>query len=217
MRRVSPHRYALFVLIAGAGLGWDLYSKHVVFADLGYPYSHISPPTVPGRHALFAHPPRTDGISNLYLDSWLRFRLLTSFNEGALWGIGQGQTWLFALLSVAAASGIVCWLFIWRGARSLWLTVALGLVMAGTLGNLWDRLGLHGCLDAPGGSTKYAVRDFLLFQFGSFDWPVFNFADSFLVTGAIMLVLQSLHAETGKADNDNRTETASTTTGDLDR
>jgi len=203
MRRVSPHRYALFVLIAGAGLGWDLYSKQVVFADLGYPYSHISPPTVPGRHALFDHPPRTDGISNLYLHGWLRFRLLTSFNEGALWGIGQGQTWLFALLSFVAAAGIVCWLFVWGGARSLWLTISLALVMAGTLGNLWDRLGLHGCLNAPGGSTKHAVRDFLLFQFGPFDWPVFNFADVSLVTGAIMLVLQSFRPESDPAASDD--------------
>ena len=212
MRRVPPHRYLLFVLIASAGLSWDLYTKQVVFADLGYPAGRI-PATVPGRHRLFSRPPGTEGLSRLYLDGWLRFRLLTSFNQGALWGIGQGQTWLFALLSIAAAAGIVCWLFVWRAAGSLWLTCALALVMAGTLGNLWDRLGLHGCLDAPGGATKHAVRDFLFCQFGSFDWPVFNFADSFLVTGAIMLVLQSFRPDQGKeSDADNRTETPRTET-----
>jgi signal peptidase II len=63
--------------------------------------------------------------------------------------------------------------------------------MAGTMGNLYDRLGLHGYVDRNG-TTILAVRDFLLFTFGDFHWPVFNFADSFLVTGAIMLVLHSL-------------------------
>ena len=38
---------------------------------------------------------------------------------------------------------------------------------------------------------RLAVRDFLLFHFNGWDWPVFNFADVFLVTGATMLALQS--------------------------
>ena len=116
-------------------------------------------------------------------------RLFTSFNEGALWGIGQGWTWLFALLSILAACGVFYWLFVHGAAISKWLTVALSLIMAGTLGNLWDRVGLHGC--EVDGRPIFGVRDFLLFTFGEFHWPVFNFADVFLVTGAIMLVLQS--------------------------
>ena len=67
-------------------------------------------------------------------------------------------------------------------------------IMAGTLGNLYDRAGLHGLVDANGAAI-YGVRDFLLFTFGNFHWPVFNFADVFLVTGAIMLGIQSLRAE----------------------
>ena len=58
-------------------------------------------------------------------------------------------------------------------------------------GNLYDRLGLHGWKDANG--QIYGVRDFLDFVFfnGGFHWATFNFADSYLVTGAIMLVLHS--------------------------
>ncbi|MBC8114870.1 MAG: signal peptidase II, partial [Candidatus Saccharimonas sp.] len=53
------------------------------------------------------------------------------------------------------------------------------------------RLGLHGCKD-PQGQLIYAVRDFLDFWFfGTFHWATFNFADVYLVTGAIMLVVHS--------------------------
>ena len=65
-------------------------------------------------------------------------------------------------------------------------------LLAGTLGNLFDRLGLHGLKDLRG-ETVYAVRDFLDFWFfnDGFHWATFNFADMYLVVGACMLVLQS--------------------------
>ncbi len=128
----------------------------------------------------------------------MQFRLYTSFNEGALWGIGQGFTAVFAGLSLLAIVGIVLWLFAFRGAASLWLTVTLGLVMSGTLGNLYDRLGWHGCEVA--GRQLFAVRDFLSFTFGTYHYPIFNFADVFLVTGAIMLGLYSFLMEIEAAD-----------------
>jgi signal peptidase II len=110
---------------------------------------------------------------------------------GALWGIGQNQTWLFAALSFVAIVVIAYFLWSKQAIASWWLTIATGLLFAGTLGNLYDRLSLHGWKDE--GSPVYAVRDFLDFVFfdGAFNWATFNFADVFLVTGAIMLVLQS--------------------------
>lgn len=102
--------------------------------------------------------------------------------------------WLPCLLSLASeplsVSSTGCF-FVERhpvcGRR--WLS---RLVSGGTLGNLYDRLGLHGV--QPPGATKpaLAVRDFLHFQFGNYDYPIFNIADSCLVAGAIMLMLQSL-------------------------
>ena len=188
MRRVPVSRYIVFCVAAAAGLAWDLTTKHVVFTDLGYPGG--GRPAVAGAHELFP-PHQFAGQTPWYLDGWLKFRLYTSFNEGALWGLGQGWTAGFAALSVVAFTFIIWWLF-WRGAaHSLWLTTALGLITAGTLGNLYDRLGLHGYENPATGESWKAVRDFLHFEFGTFNWPVFNFADVFLVTGAIMLVLQS--------------------------
>ncbi len=76
------------------------------------------------------------------------FGFQTSLNWGALFGMGQGFWPLFAALSVAAAVGIGVWLFGFGAARDWLLTVALALVTAGILGNLYDRLALHGLRDA---------------------------------------------------------------------
>jgi signal peptidase II len=168
------NRYWIYGSLAILGLAWDLASKEWVFRALGYP-----------------------GVSDWdwRLGNLVRFRLATHFNPGALWGVGQGWAGLFAALSLVAVVAILYVLFYLRHARSLWLTVALGFVTAGALGNLYDRLGWHGWRDDKG-QILHAVRDFLDFQFfGVFNWAVFNFADSFLVTGAIMLVLQSLKSE----------------------
>ncbi len=173
-------RYLVFGLLVIAGTVWDLYSKSVVFSSLQFP----------------------GGVSSwtkTWLGGWMQFRLYTSFNEGALWGIGQGFTALFAGLSLLAIVGILLWLFLFRGAASLWLTVTLALVMAGTLGNLYDRLGWHQCEIA--GRRLFAVRDFLAFTFGNYHYPIFNFADVFLVTGAVMLALYSFLIDTEQAQS----------------
>lgn len=179
---VPLSRYVVFVLLAGVGLSWDLYSKRSTFEWLGCPVA--GPWIWPlnwGWH----------GVARV-----VKFELHTNFNHGALWGMGQGMSLVFAGFSVVAAVGILYWLFMHKGAASWWLTVALGFVMAGVLGNLYDRLGLHGWKDNDG-RPIYAVRDFLHFWFfegtpAQFDWAIFNFADTYLVTGAIMLVIQAL-------------------------
>ncbi len=190
MPRIPVNRLLVFMLLTAVALTVDLSAKSVVFNDLGYPGADPQP-LVSGKHDRFAFPTARDGESIPYVDGWMKFRLLTSFNRGALWGLGQEYTWLFAGLSVAAVVGIPVWLFGFAAARSLWLTVALALILGGTLGNLYDRIGLHGCRNSDG-ARVLAVRDFLLFTFGSFHWPVFNFADVFLVTGASMLIVHSL-------------------------
>lgn len=173
VKPIPMNRYAVYGCLALLGLAWDLYSKHVVFNWFG----------CPGRA------PWTWRAGE-----FVEFTLHTNFNEGALWGFGQGGAPVFAGLSVLAVIGIVYFLFFAGYARSLWLTFALGLVTAGALGNLFDRLGMHGWVH--NGKPVYAVRDFLYFKFfGSFDWAIFNFADTYLVVGAIMLVIQSFQAD----------------------
>lgn len=171
----AAKRLFLIVPLTAVCLWWDLYSKAAVFARLGYPG---------GQGPLYR-----------WLGQLSTFRLFTSFNEGALWGVGQGLTWLFAGLSVVAVAVIAYCLMKTSAGRSNWRTVALCLVLSGTLGNLYDRLGLYGYKNAETGEPYRAVRDFLLFTFGTYSWPVFNFADVFLVTGTAMLVAYSFWAE----------------------
>ncbi|HEY0983858.1 signal peptidase II [Schlesneria sp.] len=166
-------RYICFALIAASGLIGDLWSKHAVFQWLQPHHQH-------------------EVWSGSFLGIPVDFQFATTFNLGALWGMGQGQTWLFASLSVLAVFVLVYFLYTGQAVESWWLTISSGLLLAGTLGNLYDRLGLHGHLDLNG-RPIYGVRDFLDFVFfnGGFHWATFNLADSYLVTGAILLVLQS--------------------------
>ena len=111
-----------------------------------------------------------------------------------MFGLGAGKGTIFAAFSIIAAIGICIWLFWFKAAVSPWLTTALGLVMGGIIGNLYDRLGLWW---EPGYFLEWqsGVRDWILFQIPGVPfldpWPNFNIADSLLVVGAGMLLYQS--------------------------
>jgi signal peptidase II len=208
MSRFPVARLVLFTAITAVTLAADLSSKAIVFHDLGYPGGARFAFTR-GTHLIFAAPTGREGESVPYLNGWMTFRFLTSFNPGALWGLGQQFTWLFTLLSLLAVVAIPIWLFVFQGVQSRWLTCALAIISGGTLGNLYDRVGLPGYTNLNGGTIK-AVRDFLLFTFGSFHWPVFNVADVCLVTGALMLVLHSLAAAQPHATSESERSSSAT-------
>ena len=65
--------------------------------------------------------------------------------------------------------------------------IGLALILGGAVGNLWDRL-LSG-----------RVVDFLLFYVGQYQWPAFNVADSAIVVGAGLLVIEILFAKIARA------------------
>ncbi len=176
-KRVPANRYLIFLCIALSGLALDLFTKSWIFSKLWPPM-----PNKPG-----------------YLWLWEgHVGLQISLNEGAVFGIGQGMVVWFTLLSVLAILGIGYWLFILGEARNLWLTVALGGISAGILGNLYDRTGMHGLVwpwtteRHQQGTPIYAVRDWILLQWNDdLRWPNFNIADSFLVCGAILLLVHA--------------------------
>jgi len=155
------------------------------------------------KHLVFRHP-------ELYRGSewWLwqgHVGIQKSLNEGALFGLGQGGVGVFALFSLAAAVVIPVWLFRSRAAEDRWLTIALGLVMGGILGNLYDRVGLsHLTWDrfdpSRAGERVYAVRDWVLVQWNErWIWPNFNLADALLVCGAGLLLVQACFTKASPA------------------
>ena len=162
--KVGLDRWILFWSIALGGTTFDLVTKSLIFARVGAPPSR--PVTIIPR------------ILELH----------TSQNTGALWGIGASLPYssqMFAGLSVIAAVVICYWLFVRGAASSAILTVALGLVMAGAIGNCYDRLAFGH------------VRDFVHFHVDAvgFDCAIFNFADNMLVAGSAALVLYALRPE----------------------
>src|SRR5439155_24074500 len=107
--------------------------------------------------------------------------LLPLVNQGALFGVGNDYqiyaNGFFMVVSFAAAVAIVWWSSRPATKADRTLSIALGMILGGTLGNLFDRIVFHG------------VRDFLYFYW--FEWPVFNVADCLLVCGAGLLLLQA--------------------------
>jgi len=83
------------------------------------------------------------------------------------------------LITFSAVAMIVVSVLLWRQARALSMTsIALSLILGGAIGNLWDRV------------TTGRVVDFLLLYVKTYRWPVFNLADSAIVIGASLLVLE---------------------------
>jgi signal peptidase II len=157
----------VFASIAAIGCAVDLLSKHWVFRWRGLPR--------PGNEWWIWEP---------------FFGIETALNTGALFGLGAGYAHWFAALSVLAFLGIVVWLFYFRAACDLMLTIALSSVTAGIFGNLYDRLGLWSSDRIPA-EVRFAVRDWILLRYGDYTWPNFNIADCLLVCGAGMLVLHA--------------------------
>jgi len=109
------------------------------------------------------------------------FDIVHSENRGAAFGLfsesrSEWRTTLLVGLSLIAL--VVLAGMLWRASRLDWRTaVGLSLILGGALGNVFDRL------------TWGTVTDFLLFYVGSHQWPAFNAADSAIVTGSGLLLL----------------------------
>src|SRR3954471_22757818 len=183
---VSVPRWVLFWSIALGGAAFDLVTKSLAFARIG------EPP--------FARP--VSVIPDV-------LELYTSYNSGALWGFGGNLPYssqIFAGLSVVAAVAICYWLFVKGASSDARLTAALGLIMAGALGNCYDRLVLNH------------VRDFVHFHVDpiGFDCAIFNFADNMLVAGAVMLMLMAMRPDPSSNGSPDPSGTASGTDAGLE-
>ena len=116
----------------------------------------------------------------------LGFYLTYVKNTGAAFGILQDGTLVLGVLSAVVAVLLTVYLLRSRAMPTLQRT-ALTLILAGALGNMVDRFFLG------------YVRDFIHFQIPSFNFAVFNVADSCVVIGAGLLLISSF-LPTRKAD-----------------
>ncbi|MBJ2224403.1 signal peptidase II [Pseudomonas carnis] len=123
------------------------------------------------------------------------FSWTLAYNTGAAFSFladgGGWQRWLFAVIAVVVSAVLVVWLKR-LGRDDTWLAIALTLVLGGALGNLYDRIALGH------------VIDFILVHWQNRHYfPAFNFADSAITVGAIMLALDMFKSKkTGETVND---------------
>lgn len=105
-------------------------------------------------------------------------RLVNHQNSGALFGLFRDQAILFGLLSLVVIGLIVGYHA--RSARSRYMSIALGLLLGGAIGNLLDRLRLG-----------YVV-DFVDIGIGDLRFYTFNVADAAISTAIVLLVAVAL-------------------------
>ncbi|MEH7177250.1 signal peptidase II [Neobacillus vireti] len=111
------------------------------------------------------------------------FLYITSHrNRGAAWGILQGQMWFFYVITAIVIIAIVY--YIQKEAKGKWLLgVSLAFMLGGAIGNFIDRL------------FRKEVVDFIHTYIFNYNFPVFNIADSALVIGVVLLMIQMLRDE----------------------
>lgn len=101
-------------------------------------------------------------------------RITVSHNQGALFGLFQGSAVVFGIVSLLVA-GLIVW-YEARAGASLLVSIALGLLLGGAMGNLTDRLRIG-----------YVV-DFVDLGVGAVRWFTFNLSDV-SIDGAILLLV----------------------------
>jgi signal peptidase II len=112
------------------------------------------------------------------------FDIVHSQNRGVAFGLMNESTsaWRTVVLIVFSAAALLLVAgLLWRAARlDRWTVTGLALVLGGAAGNLFDRI------------VWGRVTDFLEFYVGTVHWPTFNVADSCIVIGSGLLLLELL-------------------------
>lgn len=176
---LRPSAWLLFLVPAVLGLAVDLWTKSLAV-------EYLIPRGDPA--GMYAEP----GRIVRFIPGWLHFQYTE--NHGAVFGIGSGKRALFLTVSVGAI-GFLFWLFLTSG-RQRFMQLVIGMLMAGVLGNMYDRLRFG------------YVRD-MIFALPEVRWPgqwslpflnypdsperlvfpwIFNIADSLLCVGVALMI-----------------------------
>ncbi len=202
----SSRAWLLLCVVTAIGLATDLASKWWAFEYVGARPVHIARAQVLATRDLGRLVPpgaRLEVVPGV-------FDLTLVLNPGAVFGIGAGKRIFFIVFTLIAV-GFATWMFAtWTTARDRWSHCAVGLILAGGIGNLYDRL-MFAC-----------VRDFLhplpgaVLPFG-LSWPwggrevwpyVSNVADLWLLVGIGILMVRLLRTPAPNARSADRKPTS---------
>jgi len=124
------------------------------------------------------------------------FRITFTENPGMAFGFDPGSDFklLISIFSLVASVGLLIYLFASRN-KSLSLRIAIALILAGALGNVFDRM-FYGLIYHYAPLFYGKVVDFFDFDFFNFTlfgrsyerWPIFNIADASVTVGVLILL-----------------------------
>ncbi len=144
----------MFLAVTFCGAFLDLISKWIVFRE-------------------FDDAGRFDIIPNF-------LGIICSRNEGIVFGFAQGKNNILIFFSLFAI-GAIFWFYKHFEITGLYIDIVFGLILAGAIGNFWDRIFHHH------------VRDFIDVHLGMrYHWPTFNIADSMICIGVGLLFYKIL-------------------------
>ncbi len=198
----SPLALVLFFGVTILGVTLDLWTKQVAFNRLMVSMITISDPALPdGRIEVSSE-------ENKFIPGWLHFHVTA--NQGAVFGLGRGQRWLFVIVSIAAIV-VLTSLFAKSDNRHFY-QLLLGMLLAGVLGNMYDRIRLGYVRDMiyalP--DWKNPLRGYFPQWQTVFPW-IFNVADTLLCVGVFCMIVYSFvhrpRAEQSEQDDKNTPST----------
>lgn len=177
-KRAGKDKKAIIISLAVmlCALGGDLLVKSLAFNKVA---EYAVDPSA-------EHIPDHDAVN--LIPNILSLKLVA--NRGAIFGIGQGQRWMFIILGLIAIAVIVT-TFLKSAAHRRWMHIALAMILAGALGNLYDRVMFGSVRDMlwlfPGVKLPFGLH-----------WPqgndelypwVFNVADMALLFGLGIILI----------------------------
>jgi len=115
-----------------------------------------------------------------YFGGLIEFKLVKNF--GAAFGILQDKRWLFIIITTVVILVFIIYIVKFNSEINLHTKLALSLLLGGAIGNFIDRIRLGYVID-------FIQIDII----NSINFPVFNFADVFIVFGTIMLMIFTIY------------------------
>lgn len=128
-----------------------------------------------------------DIVSKLIIDKYMMIdgsiKLVNNFiyityvrNTGAAWSIFASRTIFVVIISFIIISGLIMYLYK-NSPKNRLEKVAYALILGGALGNFFNRI-----------VCGYVI-DFIDVKIFKYDYPIFNFADTFIVIGVLLLII----------------------------